>query len=77
MTEKTESGWVLERGDSEVSRPLYWTGVALGSNPDTWSFDNLLAVRFAREVDAQVVAHNLMGRGDSRMQVRIKEHGWG
>lgn len=77
MTEKTETGWVLERGDSEVSRPLYWNGTAIGTEPSAWTFDNLNAVRFARQIDAQVAAHNLMGRGQSRMGVRVAEHGWG
>ncbi|MDB5440887.1 MAG: CcrColossus [Caulobacteraceae bacterium] len=72
-----EYGWALERGDSEPSRPLYWTGTALGTDPSAWTFDSLVAMRFARQVDADVAAHNLMGRGDGRMQVRVKEHGWG
>ncbi len=72
-----EFGWVIERGDSEISRPLYWTGTALGSDPNAWTFDNLNAIRFARELDASVVAHNFMGCGDGRMNVRVKEHGWG
>lgn len=72
-----ENGWLIERGDSEVSRPLYWMGTATGDNATAWTFDPNNCVRFAREQDAAVVAHNLMGRGDTRIQCRIKEHGWG
>ena len=62
-----EDGWVIERGDSEVSAPKYWDGSA-------WSSDHWQAVRFARQLDAQRVALHLPIGGKPP---RICEHGWG
>lgn len=63
-----ESGWVIEHGASEVSRPRYWGGV------HGWTYDNLKAVRFAREADAKSQAEaDADGFPDN---YRIKEHGW-
>jgi len=69
MSTAPEYGWVIEHGASEVSRPRYWGGVR------GWTFDNLQAVRFAREVDAQSQAE-AMDDGVPN-NYRIKEHGWG
>ncbi len=63
-----ESGWLIEHGASEVSRPRYWGGV------HGWTYDNLKAVRFARDIDAQSIAESMDdGVPDN---YRIKEHGW-
>jgi hypothetical protein len=68
-TPKYESGWVIEHGASEVSRPRYWGGV------HGWTFENLKAVRFAREEDARSIAESMDdGVPDN---YRIAEHGWG
>ena len=66
---KAEFGWVIEHGASEISRPRYWGGV------HGWTYDNLKAVRFAREIDAQSQAE----ADDDGVpnNYRIKEHGWG
>lgn len=66
-----ESGWVIERGDSPGFEPLYYA-------PQTdagWDKDHLLALRFARKQDAEVIvaAYCL----DDEHGVRIAEHGWG
>jgi len=60
-----EVGWVIEREDSEPSRPMYFTG-------KNWDYDNLKAVRFAREQDAQTMAR-YMFPGEPH---RIADHMW-
>lgn len=45
-----ETGWVIERGNSQPSAPTYWAG------PDRWSQDHMDAVRFSRQIDAARVA---------------------
>jgi hypothetical protein len=59
------SGWVIEREDSEPSRPMYFTGI-------NWDYDNLKAVRFARKEDAQTMAR-YMFPGEPH---RIADHMW-
>ena len=62
------NGWVIEHGASEVSRPRYWGGVY------GWTYDNLQAVRFAREADARSQAEAMDdGVPDN---YRICEHLW-
>lgn len=63
-----EWGWLIEHGASEVSRPRYWGGV------HGWTFDNLKAVRFAREEDARSIAESMDDGVPNNY--RIKEHGW-
>ena len=60
-----ETGWVIEREDSEMSRPLYFCGGA-------WDHDNLKAIRFARETDARRLCH-YMFPGEPH---RIADHAW-
>ena len=60
-----ESGWVIERGDSQPCAPTYWAGV------DRWSQDHIDAVRFARKQDAERVAYGLPSPN-----CRIAEHAW-
>ena len=66
-----ESGWVIERGDSEVSRPRYWRG-------NGWSYDHMDAIRYARKIDAERTASGF--DEDGRLPLdephRICEHGW-
>lgn len=59
--------WVIERGDSEVSAPKYWTGSA-------WSSDNLKAIRFVRRDDAERV--RLFALETATPRHRVCEHGW-
>ncbi len=73
MTE--ESGWVIEHGESETFKPLYWRGDNHESRPEgddnifnPWSYDHLQAVRFARKEDAEKVKF--------LSEVRICEHAW-
>lgn len=66
-----ESGWLIERGDSETSAPLYFA-------PQTdsgWDKSHELACRFARKQDAKAVA-DAYGLADEH-GIRICEHGWG
>ena len=70
-----ETGWVIERGDSEPSRPLYFVGYDFAER-GSWSHDNLKAIRFARKVDAERVSASI---DDGAVDVpdRICEHAWG
>lgn len=69
-----ESGWVIERGDSEVSAPTYWAGFNSLIQPK-WSQAHLDAIRFARRVDAEKISTVIQERGMALN--RICEHGWG
>jgi hypothetical protein len=61
-----EIGWIIERGDSSVAAPRYWHGSA-------WSPDHMLAIRFARQIDASRIARHL----DPSVPIhRICEHQW-
>ena len=60
-----EVGWVIEREDSEPSRPMYYAG-------KEWDHDNLKAVRFARREDAQTMCR-YMFPGEPH---RIADHMW-
>ena len=60
-----ETGWVIEREDSEPSRPMYYAGFE-------WSYDNLKAIRFARKVDAETMCR-YMFPGEPH---RIAGHMW-
>lgn len=64
-----ECGWLIELGASEISRPRYWGGV------HGWTYDNLKAVRFAREEDARSIAESMDDGFPNNY--RVKEHGWG
>lgn len=63
-----EYGWVIESWRSEPSKPAYWTGSG-------WNFDNLRALRFAREIDA--INARTMLPGLRPHDHRVIEHGWG
>jgi hypothetical protein len=65
----TERGWLIERGDSEESRPRYWAGPG-----NWWTYDSLQAVRFARAADAHRVVKLLTTDGPA---YRVAEHVWG
>ena len=66
-----EIGWVIEHKNSEPSAPPYWAG-------NGWEKDNLRAIRFARQVDAERTAKGfdeddpLPHEGEHR----ICEHMW-
>ena len=77
-----ETGWVIELGESEPSRPEYWIGPS--ENPAHWPFgmfsvDNLRAVRFARKEDADAVVKytRMWAHDDPRCVFRVADHGWG
>lgn len=77
-----ETGWVIEFGESEPSRPAYWIGPS--ENPAHWPFgmwsdNNLRAVRFARREDAEAVVAftKLHAHDDERAHFRVADHGWG
>ena len=61
--------FVIERGDSEVSTPIYYAP----QMADGWSQNHLDACRFARACDAESVA-DAYGLGDE-FGIRICEHG--
>jgi hypothetical protein len=60
-----ETGWVIERGDSEPSAPTYWAGL------DMWSQDHMDAIRFARKRDAERVSARMTYPNN-----RVCEHMW-
>lgn len=69
---KYESGWVIEHRRSLVCEPEYWTG-------NGWSKDNLRALRYARQIDAEM-ARNGFDEDDplpGELPHRVAEHGWG
>lgn len=69
-----ETGWVIERSTSEVSRPEYYTGHEYPLQ--YWSFDNLKALRFARKEDAETIrASGLIFEIPNAH--RVADHGWG
>ena len=70
-----ESGWLIERGDSDGSRPNYWIGFS--GNKSLWSFDNLEAVRFSRKEDALRVRTSIESSHYTEGTHRVTEHGWG
>lgn len=69
-----EYGWVIERGDSEVSAPTYWSGPT-ATFRNGWSQNHLDAIRFARKVDAEKISTKLQVPGDPIN--RVCEHIWG
>ena len=81
-----ETGWVIEHGESETSRPRYWAGMMCGAAPkgttikaiiSLWSFDNLKAIRFARRADALAIRENIEWADPDGKTHRVCEHGWG
>lgn len=70
--------WVIEDGQSDITRPLYWAGwiKPSGKNKEQqhWSFNSLDAIRFARADDASKVACWLLPQP---VLHRICEHEWG
>lgn len=67
----TEYGWVIERGDSPTSGPLYLSAVSANPLEQHWSADHMDAIRFCREQDAWKVEN--LCRGSHRVCL----HGWG
>lgn len=69
----TESGWVIEKWDSEQSRAQYFTGAWHPAMQWSDPGDSLAAMRFARKQDAEKMAINL---APSNQKHRIVEHAW-
>lgn len=67
-----ETGWVIERGDSEPSAPTYWAGLGDRDFDGRWSQDHMDAIRFARKLDAERVSAKMRWPNN-----RVCEHGWG
>jgi hypothetical protein len=68
VREGEETGWVIEHGRSDPSRPEYWAATG-------FDHDNLKAIRFARKEDAERVA-NCLGGGWPEGYHRIADHMW-
>jgi hypothetical protein len=70
MTEET--GWVIEHRRSPAYEPEYWCG-------NGWSKDNLRAIRFARQLDAERTAAGFDEDDPlpGELPHRIAEHAWG
>lgn len=70
---ETESGWVIEKGDSPASEPKYWTaGQTDASRSSAWTSNHMHAIRFARKLDARRTSERIM----KGIEVRIAEHNW-
>lgn len=75
-----EDAWLIEHGASDASSPLYWCGFKLDTNPPEpreageWTKDHLLAVRFARQIDAQRAASTI--DHDPSPPPRVAGHSW-
>jgi hypothetical protein len=65
--------WVIEKDDSEGSRPRYFTGKRHGAQEWSDPGDHADACRFAREQDAERIAKYI---GPYQHNHRICEHGW-
>ena len=67
-----ETGWVIERGDSEPGAPTYWTGFREGAGGvQCWSQNHMDAIRFARKIDAERVSYRM-----TQPNNRVCEHKW-
>jgi hypothetical protein len=69
---KMSFAWVIERDESESSRPQYFTGKTHPAMRWSDPGDHLSAIRFARKVDAERMALIV----DGARQHRVAEHGW-
>lgn len=65
-----EVGWVIELVEQGPGGPYYWDGRAGW----TWTNDHMLAIRFAREIDAERVRKGLNGFRDRHG--KVSEHMW-
>lgn len=73
VQEREESGWLIERGDSDPAAPKYWAaGQREAERTSAWTSNHEAAIRFARKQDAAAVAHRLF----PSIAVRIACHGW-
>ena len=59
--------WMIEKGSSPVSRPLYWSG-----GLPIWSENHIDGIRMERREDAEKVANGTL----NGHIVRICEHIW-
>lgn len=72
-----QSAWLIERADSDPAEPKYWCAGMLHhpqhdpARKSSWTSNEMEAIRFARKVDAEKVAHRM-----SFPPVRICEHIW-
>ena len=73
LADKNESGWLIERGDSDPAAPKYWAaGQREAERSSAWTSNHMEAIRLARREDAEKVAKRLF----PSIAVRIAEHGW-
>lgn len=70
----SETGWVIERGNSDPSEPKYWAaGHSDADRMIAWTSNHMAAIRFSRREDAEAVWKRLF----PDIQVRICDHAWG
>lgn len=70
-----EGGWVIEHHSSPPHTPSYWC--AWNNGQKDWDTNNLKAVRFVREQDAQTVSEFLEQLEDCWHKNRVAYHEWG
>jgi hypothetical protein len=69
-----ETGWLIERGDSDPAKPWYWAaGQRDAERSSAWTQNHMQAIRFARKDDAEKVQRRLF----KDIAVRVAAHEWG
>ena len=67
-----ESGWVIERGQNQgQGLPIWWAGDRVVGE---WTSDAVVAVHFARQSDAELIARRLIPTGYEYAVVEL--YGW-
>jgi hypothetical protein len=76
-TNRTEEpGYVIERGDSEPSAPLYFVGYSFRDG-GAFGYNHMDAIRFCRKEDAQRVVDSITSGAEEPWDTyRVCEHVW-
>lgn len=70
-----ETGWLIERGQSQhQDPPLWWAGNRVVGE---WTDLASVAIRFARKQDAEVVGRMMSQLGTQQQMWTVIEHRWG
>ncbi len=78
MKETIESGWLIERVPITNNGILYWSGDHIEHEcQEEWTLDSNSAVRFSRDVDAEMVMVGVLGLRLPGVIVKAVEHEWG
>jgi hypothetical protein len=73
-----ESGWLIEYHFNGYDNPRYWSGDHIEhEGQEEWTLDSNSAVRFSRDVDAEMVMVGVLGLKMPAHIVCAHEHQWG